>query len=156
MKKPNLAQIEEGDKMRAAFHEAGHFVVAAHFKAAFACRIFRVGNATLQQKAFVGVTVSLPCSKLREAALGWGGLVAEEFYERLCRSEQIPSEPDECFFSDTLGNVEELSGTDRANIKDGGFRAFKIAWKTVLKKFAHIADVAEKLSSKPGVYYAEN
>ena len=59
-------------KLRAALHEAGHFIAAKHFKVAEVSGLHRVGNAG----TFTGKTVYSPTSAFNEAVIGWAGPLA--------------------------------------------------------------------------------
>jgi hypothetical protein len=71
--KPALLDERAQAKLRAALHEAGHFIAAKHYNVAEVSGLHRVGNAG----HFTGKTIYSPTSAFNEAVIGWAGALAE-------------------------------------------------------------------------------
>jgi hypothetical protein len=61
-------------KLRAAIHEAGHFIAAKHFGVAEVSGLHPVGNSI----QFAGKTVYSSTSAFNEAVIGWCGPLAQQ------------------------------------------------------------------------------
>jgi hypothetical protein len=61
-------------KLRAALHEAGHFIAAKHFGVAEVAGLHRVGNSV----QFTGKTLYGSTSAFNEAVIEWAGALAEQ------------------------------------------------------------------------------
>ena len=70
--KPPPLDAQAQAKLRAALHQAGHFIAAKHFKIAEVSGIHRVGSAG----QFTGKTIYSPTSSFNEAVIGWSGPLA--------------------------------------------------------------------------------
>jgi hypothetical protein len=70
-----LDELAQG-KLRAAFHEAGQFIAAKHFRVAQASGLHRIGKST----RFAGKTVFSPTSPFNTAVVGWAGALAEAVF----------------------------------------------------------------------------
>ena len=155
----NWAEREEHDKRSTAMHEAGHYVVAKHFKLDASCCILRVCDASRDNLSYGGHTRYSPTSKLRQAAVGWGAFIALEIDRREVAHEEFSSDPDIDFYDDILAMLDgedAISESDANSIAGGSFRAFKIAWGIVFKNQARVKFMAEKMMNEPGVYQSEN
>ena len=60
-------------KLRAAFHEAGRFIAAKHFKVAEVSGLHPLAKGA----RFAGKTIYSPTSPFNEAVIGWAGALAE-------------------------------------------------------------------------------
>ena len=150
--KHNWAQIEEADKRKTAAHEAGHYIVAQHFKLHSQCLIMKVGSPSITNSAYAGKTYYQLTTPLRASAIGWGGLIAQEFHNRELAHEPIPSEPEYNFYDAAQIMAEmDASPTDQEQIAGNTWRAFKIAWQVLIKNQEQLKFVAEKLASEPAV-----
>jgi len=155
----NWAGSEEYDKRSTAMHEAGHYVVAKHFKLDASCCIFRVGDASRDNLSYGGHTRYSPTSKLREAAVGWGAFISLEMDRREVAHGEFSSDPDIDFYDDILAMLDgedAMSESDAKSIAGGSFREFKIAWGIAFKNQARVKFMAEKMMNAPGVYQSEN
>lgn len=63
-------------KLRAAFHEAGRYIVTKHFRIAKVSGLRPIANGPL----FVGKTLYSPTSPFNEAVIGWSGALAEMLF----------------------------------------------------------------------------
>jgi len=162
---PSPPALWASDKARAAFHEAGHWVVARHFGAAGSCWIIERGTPTKENKAFTGQTeFKVKTTPFREAVIGWAGDLGEAAYDEdlnRCKDldrwrEEVEMREDDMIWDyceDYEARPDELSATDIESINGHPWkrRTFKTAIEIIAKRFVLFKDVAKNLVQN-GVY----
>jgi hypothetical protein len=126
MKLPDidLAKLREHDKSGAAYHEAGHLVVAIHFRITCWCHIKDERPGTLEEVAFSG-QARFGCGEhtlvpFRAAAIGWAGVLASAILRGMDTEEAIQD------VWEIYESLEwEISPTDLASINRHPMR-----WRT--------------------------
>jgi len=152
----NWAEVEENDRRAAAMHEAGHYAAARYLNLDSQCYIVRVGNPSVDDKAYVGQTRFTNTTKFNTAIIGWAGIIAEQLHRSQRGLEVFPTKPDLDFYLNTLDLIWEQSDTDQECFGHGGELAFKNAWKIVVKNKDRIKFMAEKMMAEPGVSQSED
>ena len=143
----DLETVKKRDKRKSAYHEAGHFVVADHFRLAAFCYIKYRGTPTIEEKSFTGQTMWLPTTPFRTAVIGWAGVLGEA----AAHDEDLDSWKDGCDGIWDLYNpedpAEEMSATDLSAINGHPSkpRAFNTAVQIIEKRFVLLQEVAEHL-----------
>jgi hypothetical protein len=137
-------KMEERDKRRSAYHEAGHAVVCEHFGILWEASIRHVGKPTWEAKAYRGqVRFLSDTTPFRRSVIAYAGVMAEyiEFDE-----DENGSDLDDCYdyFDLELGNY---SDTDRAFITShpAQNRSMKTAWGILQKRKELLDRIASKL-----------
>jgi hypothetical protein len=79
MNERDLAELRNQDLREKAFHEAGHFLAAKHFKLQAHVEVVDTGEApTLESGSFEGtMTINLATTPFRSAVIAWAGPLAE-------------------------------------------------------------------------------
>ena len=79
--KSRLEKIAKSDLREAAFHEAGHFIVARHYRVSGDAMVFSTGKGSLSAKFYRGQYRILRkpdnLSPYKRAVIAWAGPVAE-------------------------------------------------------------------------------
>jgi len=154
-RKFSKSQVEREIRLDAAWHEAGHFVVAQKYQLNAVCSIYPMVDTSSGNRFFSGQTSTDCSTPHHKAVIGWGGLIAEELRDRQQRHQEIPSEPDPIVYETILFMAHSISATDQQAIGKKSWRAFSTAWKIVLNNQAWIDQIARKLARNPTQPYSE-
>jgi hypothetical protein len=138
--------IEARDKRLAAFHEAGHCVAAQHFGLACDAYILRIGEPTLENKAYVGRTSYQRTTPFRKAVIGWAGLIVEY----LAHESPINDWPNACVedfadYEDSVPDDHSATDNEALNAHPQRWRAMKLAWRIIIEHRHEVAGIAEAL-----------
>ena len=154
----DLVALEESDKLNAAAQAAGRYVIGNHYHLKSSCHIWRWGAPSMDMCAYVGRAYFGPTSKLKEAAIICGGLIAVEMRRTEYWPDELPSEPDTAFFDDSYFLLEDDSPVDFQIINECGspIRAFKMAWKVIYENQGRLKSIAETLAKSPEKTYTED
>jgi hypothetical protein len=149
----NIKEWTEHDKITAAHHEAGHFIVAKHFKVVHSSLLIATGKKpTTETKCFVGKTIYRGTTRFREAAIAWAGPLAEEMARNGQSMQAWQSDCDTLWehfeFGDLgAGRISEVSCSDLEAINAHPMkrRAFNTAVSILSKNFEETKRVAAVL-----------
>lgn len=130
----------ELDKRNAAYHEAGHFVVAHYFNLSPWCYIVERGEAPFEECAFTGQCWRSRTTPFRAAVIGWAGMLAEEMYGQTADGWKEAIMGWEFF-------EEEMSASDLRVINGHPmrWRAFKTSVGILYRNSATVHAVAARL-----------
>jgi hypothetical protein len=152
--KPTSRELAASDKWLSAIHEAGHCIVAQHFKMNWNATIERVGKPTPEDLAYVGHTwYLLPNQQLptafQQAVLAWGGVIAEYLFLSEIPVDEWPKQSLESFKrAECYGR--EISPTDQLGVTGHPQRqrALKMAWNIVLNRRDDLMRIADTLKKR--------
>lgn len=152
-----LLRFHALDQRNIAYQIAGQFVVAKHFNLKCDATIYCEKTPAPDACAYWGRTRFGSTSKLRAAAITWGGLIALIYQDGQFESDCSADEPDSAFFENTFCALDEESLADQRAIEASGNseRAFNLAWSIIFPRTNRIALIAEQLAENPGVAYRE-
>jgi hypothetical protein len=152
--KPKSRELAIRDKWLSAVHEAGHCIVAQHYKMNWNARIERVGKPTPEELAYIGHTWFIHANyqtptAFEKAVMAWGGVIAEYFFLSEIPVEGWPKDSLENFQHDECYG-REISPTDQMGV--GGHpqrqRALKMAWNIVLNRRDELMRIADYLKRR--------
>lgn len=167
----DAAKQEVKDKEHAAYHEAGHCVIAMHFGERWEADITRVGDARLEVKAWIGQmrNCGRPLSKRevkilqsgatlerssedmcptstphRTAILGFAGVIAAQLAPSVEVRDRYEIEEfwESCMYSDEIDSATDLEAINGTKQQ---WRAFKEAWGLVHRYKEHVVRIANQL-----------
>jgi hypothetical protein len=135
----------EQDRRKAAWHEAGHFIVASHYGLAHSCWLIERGVATEEHKAFTGQTGFFSSTPFRNAAIAWAGVLGEEAQGRDVDGWKFETQILWEYFNDSF--PDEMSETDLKMVNSTPYRrrAFDTAVHILAKRFPELKAVAASL-----------
>ena len=124
--------------VRAAFHEAGRYIAAKHFKIAQVSGLYPLANGS----QFVGKTVYEPTTPFNESVIGWAGAIMEIYFA---------NQPDK--WNVTRKTVWELFAKNQLSKSDSDLigrhaekrKTFAAAVKILKSNFGEIKEVADIL-----------
>ena len=115
---PKVAERRARDKRRTAFHEAGHTIIAWHFRmpatAYLAPNKEKRGPGAVENKYYKGQTQFHFSTRFRSCVIGWGGPLAEELAVQ--SFEEWNVRLDDLYDCTTGIDGESNSETDMKNI----------------------------------------
>lgn len=131
-------------KLRAAFHAAGRFIAAKHFRVAKGSSLRPIGNGA----HFADETIYSPTSASNEAIIGWSGALAEMVF--IIKSAQ---------WKGTCKTVWEMfaehqlskNDSDLINHHEEKRETFNAAVKIIEDNFAELKQAALSLASSNSV-----
>lgn len=143
--KPATLDERAQAKLRAAMHEAGHFVVAKHFKVAEVSGLHAVGNAG----QFTGKTVYAPTTAFNEAVIGWAGPLAEAMIGKTPEQWKPACETVWEMFTE---NQLTKNDSDLINRQEDKRKTFGQAVKILTENFGQVGEVAINLFKQDSIF----
>jgi hypothetical protein len=138
----------ERDKKQVAQHEAGHILIAIHFGLPCWGYLVRAGEATVEDRAYIGRTHILQTTDFRSAVIAFGGPIVDYLY---CLEEEgddwhdptlLDGFADQFYWDENAASLSDRAMVERTRFK---YRAMKTAWRIVTKNREKLEGIAKSI-----------